>query len=46
MKRKKYSDILKVIGLLGFVLAHVTPPTVIFQFRNFDVVLMILVSAY
>ena len=46
MKRKQYIDILKVIGLLGIVLAHVTPPAVVFQLRNFDVVLMILVSAY
>lgn len=44
--REKYIDILKVIGLLGIVLAHVTPPVVVFQLRNFDVVLMILVSAY
>ena len=32
--REKYIDILKVIGLLGIVLAHVTPPVVVFQLRN------------
>lgn len=36
MKRKQYIDILKVIGLLGIILAHVTPPAVVFQLRNFD----------
>lgn len=46
MKREKYIDVLKVIGLLGIILAHVQPPEVLFQLRNFDVVLMILVSAY
>lgn len=46
MKRKQYIDILKVIGVFGIVLAHVTPPVVVFQLRNFDVVLMILISAY
>lgn len=46
MKREKYIDVLKVIGLLGIMLAHVQPPEVLFQLRNFDVVLMILVSAY
>lgn len=31
MKRKQYIDILKVIGLLGIILAHVTPPAAVFQ---------------
>ena len=39
-------DILKAIGVLCIILAHVNPPGVIFQIRNFDVVLMILLSAY
>ena len=39
-------DILKVIGLLSIMLAHVNPPQMVFQLRNFDVVLMIIVSAY
>lgn len=45
-KREKYLDILKVIGLLCIILAHVNPPSIVFQIRNFDVVLMILISAY
>ena len=46
MTREVKYDILKVIGLLFIILAHVNPPTIIFQIRNFDVVLMILISAY
>ena len=45
-ERKKYIDILKVIGLLCIILAHVNPPDTVNQIRTFDVVLMILVSAY
>ncbi len=46
MKRREDIDILKSIGLICIILAHVNPPKYIFQLRNFDVVLMILVSAY
>lgn len=45
-KRMANIDILKVIGLLLIMLAHVNPPQIVFQLRNFDVVLMIIVSAY
>ena len=44
--REKYIDILKVIGLLCIILAHVNPPKILFQLRNFDVILMILISSY
>ena len=44
--REKYLDILKTIGLLCIILAHVNPPKILFQLRNFDVVLMILISSY
>jgi len=37
-------DILRGIGLLCIILAHVGPPSSIFQLRNFDVPLMVLVS--
>jgi len=37
-------DILKVIGLLGVMLAHASPPAIIFQLRNFDVTLLVIVS--
>ena len=38
-------DILRFIGLAMIILAHVDPPELLFQLRNFDVPLMILVSA-
>lgn len=37
-------DILRFIGLAMIILAHVDPPGLIFQLRNFDVPLMVLVS--
>ena len=37
-------DGLRTIGLLAIILAHVGPPAILFQIRNFDVSLMILVS--
>jgi hypothetical protein len=37
-------DGLRVIGLLAIILAHVGPPALLFQLRNFDVPLMVLVS--
>jgi peptidoglycan/LPS O-acetylase OafA/YrhL len=37
-------DILRFIGLAMIILAHVSPPEVIFRVRNFDVPLMIIVS--
>lgn len=44
MERKKYLDGAKVIGLLCIVLAHVSPPSIVAQIRNFDVPLMVIVS--
>jgi Acyltransferase family len=37
-------DILRLIGLMGIVLAHVSPPNFIMQIRTFDVPLMVIVS--
>ena len=37
-------DGLRTIGLLAIILAHVDPPGLLFQIRNFDVPLMILIS--
>lgn len=37
-------DGLRTIGLLAIILAHVGPPGILFQLRNFDVPLMVLVS--
>lgn len=46
MKRLKNIDVLKFIGLFCIILAHGFPPNIIFQIRNFDVVLMIMISTY
>ena len=46
MERLKNIDILKTIGLLCIILAHVQPNKIVFQLRNFDVVLMIIISSY
>ena len=37
-------DALRFIGLSAIILAHITPPPLLFQLRNFDVPLMVLVS--
>ena len=44
LERNDRIDFLRGIGLLCIVLAHVRPPEVLFQIRNFDVPLMILVA--
>src|ERR1035437_5304545 len=43
-KRDTSLDVLRAIGLLLIILAHVLPPEPIFQLRNIDVPLMMLVS--
>lgn len=42
--RDERIDILKVLGIAMIILAHVNPPEFIFQLRNFDVPLMVLIS--
>lgn len=37
-------DFLRFTGLMMIILAHVSPPEWLFQFRNFDVPLMVLIS--
>ena len=37
-------DTLRFIGLLLIILAHTNPPAILFQLRNFDVPLMVIVS--
>lgn len=44
--RVKWLDVLKVIGLFCIILAHVNPPSWLFQIRNFDVVLLMVLSSY
>ncbi|MBR3177517.1 hypothetical protein IKF27_01770 [Candidatus Saccharibacteria bacterium] len=46
MKRVKSIDILKVIGLLGIMIAHVGAPGWAIQLRGFDVILLITISVY
>lgn len=38
-------DLLRAIGLLSIILAHVNPPQLLFQLRTFDVIMMVAVSA-
>ncbi len=42
--RDERIDLLRVLGLAMIILAHVNPPPLIFQLRNFDVPLMVLIS--
>ncbi|WP_400262599.1 acyltransferase family protein [Sphingobacterium sp. SG20118] len=46
MERDKSIDIIRSIGLICIILAHINPPFTIFQIRNFDVPLMIFISGY
>ena len=43
-KREVSIDILKCIGLLLIILAHCSAPTFIDEIRNFDVVLLVILS--
>ena len=45
-KEYSYIDFLKVIGLFCIILAHVNPPSIIMQLRNFDVPLMVVLSGF
>jgi fucose 4-O-acetylase-like acetyltransferase len=45
-KRNYIYDQLKVIALICIMLAHVNPNSLIFQIRNFDVPLMVLISVW
>ncbi|MBD1866778.1 acyltransferase [Cyanobacteria bacterium FACHB-471] len=42
--RNEKIDFLRFIGLSMIILAHVKPPEILFQLRNFDVPLMVIVS--
>ena len=39
-----YIDIAKFIGMMCIILAHVSPPPIVGQIRNFDVPLMVIIS--
>ncbi|MEM6190605.1 acyltransferase [Shewanella scandinavica] len=45
MERDERIDLLRFIGLAMVIFAHVNPPDLLFQLRDFDVPLMVLVSA-
>lgn len=42
--RKDYVDLLKTIGILGIIAAHVGSPQWIMMIRNFDVPLLVVMS--
>lgn len=44
MDRDIRLDALRLIGLFGIILAHVSPPNIVMQLRTFDVPLMVIVS--
>lgn len=45
MSERDFSlDLLRTIGLLSIILAHINPPQWLFQLRAFDVILMVAVS--
>lgn len=45
MKQRDSSvDIMRAIGLLCVILAHINPPSLLLQIRSFDVPLMLFVS--
>ena len=45
-KRLLNIDILKFIGIICIIIAHTNPPKIIFQIRNFDVILMCIISIF
>ncbi len=42
--RDDHVDIMRFIGLSLIIFAHINPPAILFQLRNFDVPLMVMVS--
>ena len=44
--RLHHLDVLKFLGVFCIFLAHVNPPSFLFQIRNFDVILMCMISIY
>lgn len=46
VERDNSLDMMRSLGLLCIILAHVSPPFTIFQIRNFDVPLMVFISGY
>lgn len=45
MKLRNYGiDLLRAVGLLCIILAHVNPPNLLWQLRSFDVVMMVCIS--
>ena len=44
MERDRSTDLLRTFGLLLVMLAHTAPPPLLFELRNFDIVLLVAVS--
>jgi len=44
LERNRKYDLLRFIGISCILLAHMNPPAILFQLRNFDVPLMVLLS--
>lgn len=44
VRRDTTIDVMRAIGLMLIILAHVSPPNIIFQLRTFDVPMMLFVS--
>lgn len=45
MKARDYTiDLLRVIGTFSVIMAHVNPPEALFQFRAFDVLMLVFIS--
>lgn len=44
MNRDNSIDLLRALGLILVILAHIQPPELLFQIRSFDVVLMVFLS--
>ena len=45
-KRLLNIDILNFIGIICIIIAHTNPPKILFQIRNFDVILMCIISIF
>lgn len=45
-RRIPHIDALKVLGLLLIILAHVSPPQILFHVRTFDVPMMVVLAGY
>ena len=45
MHRNRELDFMRFVGISAIILAHVEPPSIVFQLRNFDVPLIVIAAA-